>query len=401
MTTPGPIEPSFSPSADGANGPEAMSLHRLVGADGERIHWSRIITVGVALFFCTSLTSLFDGWLGNPDYFTELPRVFFVRMGIYPLLFPAVILLVFRFIRRGAIAATVATLLYLILARSIELSLGLHASIPWVRLAWNFLNGFISLWCFLIALLYLLPKTRPLWLALGLGSLSSAVVAEVLQRLVRRLSGSYPGSSLLYPPSEELASLALSLVDAATFAYLIWTAWAVVFAPTKRMSKGFFVGSLIAGPVLALATTGVGVYRFTSRNYSDLMLTPYTSISLLLWILWVVVLLILIHKMWSAIQDGHARTTPRRAVGFLFIPIFSFYWVFPAVWGFAQDYNRHIAHRQLNLRRLPEGLFLAFAIIAVVSWIPMLLAVNLIISPIMAAKTCDAVNRLQDSGPQG
>src|ERR1700681_1097261 len=36
-----------------------------------------------------------------------------------------------------------------------------------------------------------------------------------------------------------------------------------------------------------------------------------------------VVFSVLIYTMWAAIQDGHVRTTPGRAVGFLFIPIYS------------------------------------------------------------------------------
>jgi len=40
-----------------------------------------------------------------------------------------------------------------------------------------------------------------------------------------------------------------------------------------------------------------------------------------------------VYKAWEAIQNGHARTSPGKAVGFLFIPCFSLYWMFPAYWA--------------------------------------------------------------------
>ncbi|MDO4551095.1 MAG: hypothetical protein Q4C96_07575 [Planctomycetia bacterium] len=49
--------------------------------------------------------------------------------------------------------------------------------------------------------------------------------------------------------------------------------------------------------------------------------------------------LLFIYRCWRIIQDGYARTTPGRAVGFLFIPIFNIYWIFVAFYGLAEDMN--------------------------------------------------------------
>jgi hypothetical protein len=38
-----------------------------------------------------------------------------------------------------------------------------------------------------------------------------------------------------------------------------------------------------------------------------------------------VVQMMLIYNAWSAINDGQARTTPGKAVGFLLIPLFNIY----------------------------------------------------------------------------
>ena len=45
------------------------------------------------------------------------------------------------------------------------------------------------------------------------------------------------------------------------------------------------------------------------------------------------------HRAWRAIQGPAARTTPGKAVGFMFIPFFNLYWAFQLIWGFAKDTN--------------------------------------------------------------
>ena len=51
---------------------------------------------------------------------------------------------------------------------------------------------------------------------------------------------------------------------------------------------------------------------------------------------------ILVYKFWQMIQDGFARTTPGKAVGFLFIPFFNFYWWIVAFLGLSKDQNAYI-----------------------------------------------------------
>jgi hypothetical protein len=111
-----------------------------------------------------------------------------------------------------------------------------------------------------------------------------------------------------------------------------------------------------------------------------------------------VVVLVLFYKMWAAIQDGHARTTPGKAVGFLFIPLFNLYWAFQAIWGFAKDYNAYLIRHSVNAPKLPEGLFLAYVILVLCAVIPLLglllALVNFVILIIMVMKICDAINAL-------
>ena len=75
---------------------------------------------------------------------------------------------------------------------------------------------------------------------------------------------------------------------------------------------------------------------------------------------------ILVYYYWRLIQDGHAETTPGKATGFLFIPLFNYYWMFVAYWGLAKDLNAYADRHQLTIRRPSPGLALA-GIIALIS----------------------------------
>ena len=72
-----------------------------------------------------------------------------------------------------------------------------------------------------------------------------------------------------------------------------------------------------------------------------------------------------LYRSWRCLQPGGlARSTPGKAVGFLFIPFFNYYWIFMAFNGLAKDWNRTVATYS-DLRSAPklsEGVFLTFCI---------------------------------------
>ncbi|MBN4066479.1 hypothetical protein JYU14_00135 [Simkania negevensis] len=47
------------------------------------------------------------------------------------------------------------------------------------------------------------------------------------------------------------------------------------------------------------------------------------------------------YRCWAAIPAEHRRTSPAKAVGFLFIPFYNFYWVFVSFRGLAIDVNKY------------------------------------------------------------
>jgi hypothetical protein len=170
------------------------------------------------------------------------------------------------------------------------------------------------------------------------------------------------------------------------------------------LSKGFYLGSIIGGYVVSF------IFGFIAGVVSAMQGLPLWEGSGATWMLlgivmavyMVVIELVLWYKAWKSIQDFDARTSPGRAVGFLFIPIVNLYWIFQAFWGFSKDYNSNVDGYELAIKRLPEGLFLAYTVVAltnsVLFWVPLLnLLLNLgtmILTILVVNKLVDAVNNI-------
>jgi hypothetical protein len=76
---------------------------------------------------------------------------------------------------------------------------------------------------------------------------------------------------------------------------------------------------------------------------------------------------LMLYKFWKIIQDGEARTTPGKAVGFMFIPFFSLYWIFEAYWGLAKDMNKYTLQRNISAPKINEDFILAYCIVSCVT----------------------------------
>ncbi|MGD2125640.1 MAG: hypothetical protein PVG99_06135 [Desulfobacteraceae bacterium] len=170
-----------------------------------------------------------------------------------------------------------------------------------------------------------------------------------------------------------------------------------------RISKRLFVGAFLivfAIPLLMGIITNLSGARLPRiSNFIPLVLL----VSIIL------IKSILVYKMWAAIQDGHTRTSPGKAVGFLFIPYFNLYWVFRAFWGFAKDYNAFVSRYSIDVPKSPTGLFLAYCILTillilvpvsvaraqtpVLAFLPFVIAWYAV-GLFMIMKICDAVNAL-------
>jgi len=135
-----------------------------------------------------------------------------------------------------------------------------------------------------------------------------------------------------------------------------------------KMNKKIYLGLYIASLTLALLgvaliiafqVTQEFLYRPIRRDFPNLetavlVLAALGGVQLL--VVYVVYTFVLLAKMWGSIQDGYARTTPGKAIGFLFIPIFSIYWIFNVWGGFPNDYNSFVERHQLSANRLSPAL---------------------------------------------
>ena len=75
------------------------------------------------------------------------------------------------------------------------------------------------------------------------------------------------------------------------------------------------------------------------------------------------------YKCWKALPVGFARLTPGKAVGYLFIPFFNFYWSFPSFYGLAQDCSMLARDRGIRGSGALPGLGLTYAILFTVNLI--------------------------------
>jgi hypothetical protein len=124
---------------------------------------------------------------------------------------------------------------------------------------------------------------------------------------------------------------------------------------------------LLAIPGCVILSLLLTVWGLTDRKVDELLAFSWLPLLAV-----VVGTCMLVYQSWSAIQDGQARTTPGRAVGFGFLPFFNLYWLF-VVWpGFARDYNAYLTRHGIAGRPLPVGLYTAHAILTVLCAIPYL-----------------------------
>jgi len=113
----------------------------------------------------------------------------------------------------------------------------------------------------------------------------------------------------------------------------------------------------------------------------------------------------LLYRAWAAIQDGHTHLSPGRAVGYMFIPVYDLFHMFSVTYGFAKAYNAYLVRHSLNLPKLPQWFFLAFAIwclaVGLTASIPgawlYQIPIGIVVGFFYISKVCDAVNALPGS----
>jgi len=77
-------------------------------------------------------------------------------------------------------------------------------------------------------------------------------------------------------------------------------------------------------------------------------------------------LCLFLYKAWDLIQDGNVRTSPGKAVGFMFIPFFNLYWQFVAWMGLCEDLNKYSQERGITAQPTAPGMMMAALILNLV-----------------------------------
>lgn len=74
---------------------------------------------------------------------------------------------------------------------------------------------------------------------------------------------------------------------------------------------------------------------------------------------------ILLYRQWNLLQGHSARTTPGKAVGFSFIPLFAFYWWFVAYVGLVKDSNRYMDDNGIDGSRMSYGVAVSVCVLGI------------------------------------
>jgi len=160
-----------------------------------------------------------------------------------------------------------------------------------------------------------------------------------------------------------IVTLAQFLAGAAIFV--------VALDATPRPSVQAFGPS---GQVISGGYLDVGGKTIYFRDLSDAeaaALLAAACLLILATIAQTVLFFVLLYKCWALIQDGYPQTTPGKAVGFWFIPLFNLYWIFVAVRGLAEDLNRFASRRNLPIRKASVGLATFYCVVKLCSMFPL------------------------------
>jgi len=196
--------------------------------------------------------------------------------------------------------------------------------------AWFDLNFFMSgmVWTllFFLSLALGLKLMSSRWLGLFLGAMGGAILAS----LGRHAWPMMFGDSVTWD-TFIIIWLGQEVVTEILFALLLILALAIAAPRDKepRLRRGFYVGIVLGSFVLTVIFSFTVIVMITAELWEDEeLILPVVLLLLVATALMtpgVIVFMVLVYKMWASIQDGHARTRPESALGFLFIPFFNFY----------------------------------------------------------------------------
>ena len=142
----------------------------------------------------------------------------------------------------------------------------------------------------------------------------------------------------------------------------------------KTLNTNFMVYLICLVAGLSLMIMGGGIMALgvqiakDGRNADGILLlgTAFLAIGMIVLIVSLIFCCILHYHLWKVIPRDIARTSPGKAVGLLFIPLFNLYWVFVSCLGLSKDINKTLQQRGIQYR-VSEGLGLTLCIFVILS----------------------------------
>lgn len=201
-------------------------------------------------------------------------------------------------------------------------------------------------------------------------------------------------------PIEEEAVSGLVAEQKINGATLVWTQGMATWQPASSTGLAKYLPQAAIAPVAV--STPATAYAVSYRT-PEMEVKELNDLFMWFWICLagslvtfglsaiasMVLFYIILYRHWQLIQDGYARTTPGKAVGFLFIPFFNLYWIFEAFPGLVRDTNAYIQRHGLPVAMQGTGLATSFCVLTLLCLVPYLnfvVAVALLIIQIIMIK---------------
>jgi len=398
-----------------------IGLADLLGVRTKSIHWERPQLLFAALFFSDLVWLFFRPlyeWLVSSESYKFYPPSldFSLPSLLTDLLLAALVTLAFRRLPYAILALIAVATSYGLLSRVITyIMFDMNSPILPLKF-WDprtILLAGLSALLFLGGLALATRWLKPLWLALLAGSVAGALAYVAISYfIIYSLTAEPDRAPEILPYLYRF--LPFRLLEALLFALALWaglrlTAGQDLTAEPKdaRLAKGFYLGTVttsVSACLIVLASV------LLSITFGGRALPPDMdrALALLFFTAMIaafggIVFLVLTYRMWKAIQDGHARTSPALAVGLLFVPLYNLFWIFWVYRGFAKDFNEFSKRHSINAPFLSTDLFTAYGALTIFGIIPYLgwifVAANFFVMLAMISKICDAVNSIPEKLP--
>ncbi len=148
------------------------------------------------------------------------------------------------------------------------------------------------------------------------------------------------------------------------------------------------------GVVANLASYGRRAFGGFEGGILGAFLAPLVIVMVVFFMLWH-------YHNWDLLDEDLRKTTPGKAVGYLFIPFYNFYWIFVSfiwLWQGLNEMGKRYA--QDTWQEMPQGIPIAFAILCLLGAIPFVGIASGVLSILLIVTTNNRVRELYEAaGP--